>query len=547
MKKLTLPTILLGISMFFTGASCFVVQNILSITASSILGNTFVQYGVTISLMLGAMGIGGTLQRYISSDNILAKYLFLEMLLILLTGFALIGLYAAYALMPEHFLLIQYLWIILVGLFIGFEIPIISRINETYQPNIKDNLASIMTMDYVGSMIGGLLWTFVFLGEIELGLGAFLTAGLNLIVSFAVYFYFMYKQTGKLFDKVFAAVIITSVLLVIGFYNSKAWEVDLQQKLYDEKIVFNKITKYQILTMTHDSDINDYRLYINGNLQFSSIDENIYHEHLVHPILSSSKKRDYVLILGGGDGFALREVLKYPDVKYVNLVDLDPEMIKISSTGIIAELNHNSFKDARVETDSPEMLKKGLKNIYIDDSDTSKPKIKLARVEIFNIDAFNFIKDTDKKYDAVIIDFPDPSHVEVNKLYTKEFFIHLQGLLNLGANIVVQSTSPYHAKEAYLCIDRTMKSVGFKTLLYHHNVPSFGDWGWIIGYTDSSLLKNIDTIQQYQVKTTYLEPSLMRSSMFFGKSILDTKEVAVNTILNPVLLKYYTKESWKVE
>src|SRR6266403_1515753 len=190
MRKLTLPTLLLGISMFFTGASCFVVQNILSITASSILGNTFVQYGVTISLMLGAMGIGGTLQRYISSENILAKYLFIEIFLILLTGFAPIGLYAAYALMPEHFILVQYLWIILVGLFIGFEIPIISRINETYQPNIKDNLASIMTMDYVGSMIGGLIWTFLFLGEIEIVTGAFLTAGINLIVSFSVYFYF---------------------------------------------------------------------------------------------------------------------------------------------------------------------------------------------------------------------------------------------------------------------------------------------------------------------------------------------------------------------
>ena len=545
LKKINLPTILLGISMFFTGASCFVVQNILSITASSILGNTFVQYGVTISLMLGAMGIGGTLQKYISGDNLLMKYLLLEMCLVMLTGFAPIGLYAAYTVMPEHFQLVQYLWISLVGLFIGFEIPIISRINETYQPNIKDNLASIITMDYVGSMVGGLLWTFLFLGEVELGKGAFITAGLNLVVSFGVYWYFVNKESKTLFDKVSLFAVITVALLVIGYSNSKKWEVDLQQKLYDDKIIFSKITKYQILTMTQDEN-EDYRLYINGNLQFSSLDEKIYHEHLVHPVLNAASIKDNVLILGGGDGMALREVLKYKEVRSVELVDLDPEMIKISSEGVIAKLNEGSFKDARVNTTSPKMKKHGLRNIYYED-EVDSVRVKLGRVSIYNIDAFNFVKDCGKRYNVIIIDFPDPSHVEINKLYTKEFFITLRKVMVPGASIVIQSTSPYHAKEAYLCIERTMKSAGFETLCYHANVPSFGDWGWIVGSNDKTVFECIKSTKTYNVETSYIDHNVIQASLVFSKGMLTTKETEVNTLLNPVLLRYYNKESWKVE
>lgn len=560
-KAFNVPTILLASSMFFTGASGFVIQNILSVTASSILGNTFVQFGVTTSLMLGAMGLGGALQKYIV-NNLLEKFVLIEMFLVLLTAFAPIGLYYTYVIMPEHFTLVQYSWIIAVGLLIGLEIPLISRINEKYQPELGENMASIFTMDYVGSMVGGLVWTFFFLGKLDISTSAFLTAGVNLVVAIVTYNYFLRLNKSKLNWKIplFMGICITA-LMVAPIYV-KDWQVDLQQRLFDDHIVLNQTTKYQNLVLTHNEKLGDYRLFINGNLQFSSLDEKIYHENLVHPVMTLKNDHRNVLVLGGGDGMAVRELLKYDDIDNITLVDLDDGMINLfTDNPILTKLNDSAFNDARVRKGIGEVETVDLvKNVYVDENkyntDLNKYEDvphKLATVDVYTLDAYNFVKDfSDIKYDVVIIDFPDPSVIELNKLYTQEFFLHLKSVIKDDTMIAIQSTSPYHAKEAYLCIGRTMESVGFNTIPYHDNVPTFGDWGWYLAWgndtTKDKVRQNIEGIENFKVNDlVYLTPNRLKSNMTFGKGILKTTKTDVNSLMDPVLISYYVTEGWKID
>jgi len=121
------------------------------------------------------------------------------------------------------------------------------------------------------------------------------------------------------------------------------------------------------------------------------------------------------LILGGGDGLAMREVLRWPGVESVTLVDLDPAMTTLSQRfPPLAELNQHSFDD--------------------------------PRVTVVNRDAFVWLDDPGNPFDAAIIDFPDPSTYALGKLYTTRFYYKLQKRLTPDAAISVQSTSPLFAR-----------------------------------------------------------------------------------------------------
>lgn len=548
-KKKKLPTLLLASSMFFTGASGIIVQNILIMSASNILGNTIAQVAITVAIMLGFMGIGGTYQKYIKT-KLLEKFALIEITLAIMTGFAPIALYATYAVMPEHFELIQYFWIAAIGFMMGLEIPIISRLNEEFQPDLKDNLASVITMDYIGSMIGGGVWVWLFLGKVDLSSSAFITASMNLTVAVITFFYFSKREQQSVI-KMCGVLTVTIGAIIFGYTNADKWEVSLQQKLYDDPIVFHERTRYQDLTVTKDKKVEDYRLYINGNLQFSTTDEKVYHEFLVHPVMEVAKRKKNVLVLGGGDGMAVRELLKYDEVESITLVDLDKEMIDIfTNDPIMSKLNSGSFKDARVTTNTPDVSSTLQRAVFLKD-DKNKP-VRDGYVDVFIIDAFSFVQTPkDKLFDVVIIDFPDPSMSELSKLYSKEFYIHLHNVLSPDAVMSIQSTSPFHAKESFLCIGRTFESAGYKAIPYHHNVPSFGDWGWYLVWpgkeTKSEMHNNFCGIQKFNVPLSYLTTELLASSVHFGKGYLESKHDGINTLMNPVLLTYYLNDSWKIE
>jgi spermidine synthase len=324
-------------------------------------------------------------------------------------------------------------------------------------------------------------------------------------------------------------------------------------------------SKYQHLVLTKNVKQGDLRLYINGNTQFSSLDEVRYHELLVHPAMNLAKKIDHILILGGGDGLALREVLKFKQVKKVTLVDLDPQMVKLASSNpYLRQLNQNAFADARVQSLSSNALSDSDKtSIYLQTKATKSAIEWVAQVDVFHLDADQFIRqlyqnnlnqpessqqNLSHTWDVVIIDFPDPSSIELAKLYSKEFYYKLKKILSRDALIAVQSTSPYHAKDAFIAISETIKSADFDVLPYHQNIPSFGDWGFNLAWSNRHLSKEIrnkiNNLESLNSKTNFLTAGLLRASLVFGKNELTTDNKCINTLMQPCLLNLYQNYSW---
>jgi spermidine synthase len=244
------------------------------------------------------------------------------------------------------------------------------------------------------------------------------------------------------------AVLVIAALLA-GFIWSDQLLAFTEHGWYgNENVIYAKNTLYQRIVLTRHRD--DLRLYLNGNLQFSSRDEYRYHESLVHPVLATlGDRQGKVLILGGGDGLALREVLHHPNVTSVTLVDLDADMTKLfSSQPVLTALNENSFH--------------------------------APRSHLVNADAFSWLEQNQETFDAAIVDFPDPTNFSLGKLYTTAFYQRLKRALKPDAAFVVQTTSPLAARQSFWCVDATLQACGFQTLPYHCYVPSFGEWGFII-------------------------------------------------------------------
>ena len=176
----------------------------------------------------------------------------------------------------------------------------------------------------------------------------------------------------------------------------------------------------------------------------------------------------------------------------------------------------------------------------------------MATVDVINLDADKFIGEIPGYYNVIIVDFPDPGSIELVKLYSKEFYLKLKKRLAENGMVVLQATSPYHAKASYLCIQRTMEAAGLITLPYHDNVPSFGDWGWLMGWTAQpveAMRERVSSIR-FDVATRYLTQEVFQASLIFGKGALIPKpenESTVNTLMFPVLLHYYLKESWLID
>jgi spermidine synthase len=364
---------------------------------------------------------------------------------------------------------------------------------------------------------------------------------------------------------------ITLFALVYGYLNNREWQVKIEQPLYDDPIVYSRASQYQHITITHYKPLDEIRLFLNGNLQLCSTDEVRYHEPLVHPAMALAKVKSRVLILGGGDGCALREVLKYKTVKEVMLVDLDPAMTTLAATHpLLVRMNQNAFKDARNTILSAKGVTPGPdRQLYMNtpknrrrdqiSSDSAAPggasrgtvsNQHLADVKVMNIDADKFLEKIPGYWDVIIVDMPDPSTPELAKLYSREFYKKIKQHLSQNGIMVVQSTSPYLAKESFLCIGRTIENAGFTILPFHENVPSFGDWGWHLawhpGIQKRKIMDRIKTLS-FSVETRFLTPELFKGELAFGRGVLETDRQEINTILYPVLLTIYNHDSWLLE
>jgi len=559
MKTPRLLPVLLAFCMFSTGASGLVNEYVLATITTYILGNSIEQFSIVIASMMLMMGISGFVQSRMSDNNLIYKFIGVEVVMALLGGFAPLAIYGAFAYFEYNFAVVHYFFVLSVGFLIGFEIPIVMRIINQHKINLKTNLAIVYAMDYVGAFVGAMIWVKVLLKFYPLTEISFIVAGFNFAIALITVTYFIF--TGIIKHRVTTAIVMlmTVVILLIGYLNNRDISDLFEQRFYDDPIIHKTTTKYQHIVLTQNKQLGDIRLYINGNTQFSSLDEKRYHDLLVHPVMSIANKPEHALILGGGDGLALRELLKYKNLKSITLVDLDPDMIKLASENPhLRKLNEDAFQDARLHVRPPGNVNSvNVKGVYLESEDSLTKKNQsewVATVDVYSIDADQFIRTkNDQRWDVVIIDFPDPSSVELSKLYSKQFYRKLRSHLSSNAFVSIQSTSPYHSKESFLAIGNTLKSAGFNILPYRQNIPSFGDWGFYLAWSSASgesekAIKNkLKTIKTFSVNTDYVTPELMLAAFAFGKGELTSKTNCVNTVMFPCLLTNYTNYGWQVD
>ena len=540
----------LGVLMFLLGGCGLAYEYTLSKIASDLLGNSVQQWATMIATMLFAMGMGADFQKHTPVDRLTDRLISTQVLLAVLGGFGPLIMIHGFALLPQLYIVIQYTLAFTVGLLIGYEIPLVMRINEETEPDMRFNLAQVLKMDYVGALVGALLWTFLLVRYLSIDRISFVL-GLVTIAS-SVLCYFLYRRRLARPRARVLEIFGGAVLVIVGLIIGRDLTLKAEQFLYRDPIVTSLTSPFQHIILTKNRSGN-LRCYINGHLQFNEADEHIYHENLVHPAMHLAKRKEQVLILGGGDGLALREVLKYPEVRAVTVVDLDPMMTELASTDPhLVRMNGGSMTNPRVTRRAAAGVSQGetFRNSQTSQYEAFPTAVHVtATLHVVNLDAAEFVKSVDQHYDVVIMDFPDPNSPDLAKLYGRPFYDHLEKMLNPGAVIVQQSGGCFQAKEAFLCIGRTLKAAGFDAVPYHDNVPSFGEWGWWIataGRTAGETRASLAALQKLEIPTRYLTPELVAASIAFGKNQLDSRHQDFTSLTEPRVYHYHL-QGWNIE
>lgn len=427
----------------FAIATCGLVYELIAGTlASYLLGDSVMQFSTVIGVYLFAMGVGSWLSRFVTG-NLIATFIRVEFLIALLGGCSAALLFLLFG-WSASFRIPLYSMVFLIGALVGLEIPLLLRVLEG-RFAFKDLVSNVFSFDYIGALLASLLFPLVLMPHLGLVRSAFLFGLINAAVGLMA-LRLLWQEIPRRGGLWFMGSSV-SVVLLVGLCGGETITRWGEYAAFPDPVIFTRTTPYQRIVLTASK--HELRLYLNGNLQFSTRDEYRYHEALVHPGLSRLPQAKKVLILGGGDGLAVREVLRYPHVESITLVDLDPEMTRLFS--------------------SQEMLTR--QNAHALNS---------PRVKVENADAFVWLGEKRGPFDFVIIDFPDPSNFSLGKLYTTTFYQRLRRSMSAEGALVVQSTSPYVARKSFWCVEATLRTCGLSTEPYHALVPSFGEWGFIL-------------------------------------------------------------------
>jgi spermidine synthase len=498
--------VLLLVTVLIIAISGLAYELIAGTMATYLIGQSVTQFSFATGWFMAAMGFGSYLSRF-TKVRLFSALIYVQVMLSIVGGFSAAIMFFAFAYtdtLYPFFLLLA----LVVGSGVGFEIPIILRILGKYRI-LSVAASDVFTYDYVGALFASLLFPLVLLPHLGLIRSSIFFGALNLAAAFIV---FSLDTEKKKAHKV--SLFTALILLASGFFGAETLTRWIEESLYQDPIVLAKETLYQRIVVTKWKD--DLRLYLNGNLQFSTRDEYRYHEALVHiPVALLKEPPKTALILGAGDGMAIRELLKHDSLEKVTLIELDPQMIAM-------------FKDHHY-------LKK------VNSGSLSSPK-----VEIVLADAFQWLKESEnkRKFDLIIADLPDPNSHSLGKLYTVSFYVNMFKHLEPNGVFITQSTSSTFAPEVFWCIRATIEHAGtkyfaadLKTLPYHVYLPSFGDWGFVIAGRNIS----IDDIKEPTVPLRYLNLDSIKSSFLFSKDILPVGEAPINTLNTQVLVNMYAK------
>jgi len=424
-------------------AACGLIYELVAgALASYVLGDSITQFSTVIGTYLFAMGIGSWLSRFIVR-GVVSRFVMIELIVGLVGGFSALLLFLVFT-WTSAFRPVLYGLVSLIGILVGLEIPLLMRILQD-RFSFKDVVANVLTFDYVGALGASLLFPLFLVPRLGLVRSALAFGLVNVLV--ALWSTYLFRNELPQRRGLQVASILSALLLGAGLWKGQQITTLAEEGLYADPVILARDTRYQRIVLTSWKD--DLRLYLNGHLQFASRDEYRYHEALVHPGLAALPKAQKVLVLGGGDGLAVREILKHPGVQEITLVDLDEGMTALfASHARLTPLNDGALTD--------------------------------PRVRVINADAFVWLDQHEGTFDFIVIDFPDPSNYHVGKLYTSAFYRLVRQHLADDGFVAVQSTSPLFARQSFWSIVATLQGAGLRTYPYHVYVPSFGEWGFVI-------------------------------------------------------------------
>ncbi|MDD5769695.1 MAG: hypothetical protein PHE25_01900 [Candidatus Gracilibacteria bacterium] len=500
-------------------STCALVYEFLLSTLSSyLIGNSVLQFSLTIGLFLSGIGAGSFLSRFVKNPQ--KVFFFSEITLGILGGFSMVIIKFIYAYFFNYlivFYVFYFLVVIIIGALVGFEIPILGNLVASKDNNIDDKktfknvISDVFTYDYIGAIFATFMFPFVLLPFLGLTYTALLLGFFNILI--AILFIYQkeiriyYIENKILFKYSIFLVIILTFYFIGGFFIKNNFENFWDHFFYKEPVVFQAQSKYQNIVITKRGD--DIRLLLDGHLQFLSLDEKRYHNSLwslPESIILNDKTKNNILILGGGDGMLARNVIETfgKNNFKITLVDIDKTMTDTAKTNnILSSLN-----------------KKSLLN---------------PNVSVINMDAFRFLSDKKREnifegYDIIIADFTDPRDVGIAKLYSREFYLILKNVLKNPGIFVTQSGNAFFAKESFWCINKTLSSVfnekDYSIIPYKTYIPSFGDWGF------NAVIKgglNLNNFYKNDLVNTKFDKDY----------IVDMSKININTIESSSIINYF--------
>lgn len=485
-------------------ATCGLIYELLAGTlASYLLGDSVTQFSLVIGVYLSALGVGAWLSQYVD-EKVGRVFIEVELALALIGGASAPMLFFAFAWI-DWFRIALFGLVFLIGVLVGLELPLLMRILKEHL-DFNDLVSRVLTFDYIGALVASLLFPILLVPYLGLVRTSLVFGMLNALVGLWGTYLLRPILAERGLPGLRGRACLVIGLLIVGLIKAETMTTWAEEHQLDSQIVHARQTKFQRIVVTNNK--KGFQLYLNGHLQFNSVDEYRYHESLVHPALSSKKQPKHVLVLGGGDGLAVREVLKYPSVETVTLVDIDPAMTDLSK----------NFPPLR---------------------DLTGDALRDPKVTVFNRDAFVWIGEGDKKFDCVVIDFPDPGTYSIGKLYSTRFFSLLRQRVSDDAVISIQCTSPLVAPKSYWCILQTMEASGFQVRPYRVSVPTFGVWGFALASPAGT--PAVPQLAEIDGSLRFLNASVM-ADLFNLPVDMQPVDAGLNRLNDQVLVRYYEQE-----
>lgn len=493
-------------------ATCGLIYELLAGTLGSyLLGDSVTQFSLVIGLYLSAMGVGAWISRHVEG-NLVRRFIEVELAVALIGGASAPALYFAFA-HVKHFQVVLLGFVFAIGTLVGLELPLLMRLVQT-QVTFKDLVSRVLTFDYAGALFASLLFPLVLVPELGLVRTSLVVglanAGIALWGTWLLQDELLEAARPRTLGLRLRAGFVLA-LLTLGVAFSTRLTTLAEHGVYADEIVYSRTSHYQRIVVTQSRA--GFQLFLNGNLQFASADEYRYHEALVHPPVLTRAARGTpprrALVLGGGDGLALRELLRHPSLEAVTLVDLDPAMTELGSDfEPLVALNREAFED--------------------------------PRVTVVNEDAMVWLESAPAGFDVAIVDFPDPNTFALGKLFTRGFFTELGRHLAPGAAFSVQATSPMFARRSYWCIVETLRASGFVVRPYHVPVPSFGEWGFVLAMREPF---ELPLAPPPELGLRFLNGDALAAMQQFPAD-MGPLDVEINRLDNQRLVRYYESE-WR--